>query len=136
MARIDSNRADHKEAQPAHSVEAKPDEFAAGRNGAVGAKLAADPAAAALITAEQAVRLQAVPVRIDDARLHVAMSDATDFAAADEISVSAGRPVTRIEVTKDVLTELIRAVYGTTASQMAARLGGEGGDADHLIANL
>ena len=35
-----------------------------------------------------------------------------------------------------MLTELIRAVYGTTASQMAARLGAEGDDADHLIANL
>ncbi|MCH9057275.1 MAG: type II/IV secretion system protein [Planctomycetes bacterium] len=136
MARIDSNQADHKEAQRAHAVEAKPTGLAAGRNGSVGAKLEADPAAASLITAEQAVRLQAVPVRIDDARLQVAMSDVTDFAAADEISVSAGRPVTRIEVTKDVLTELIRAVYGTTASQMAARLGAEGDDADHLIANL
>ena len=136
MARIDSNQADLEDARRTHAIEAKPGEHAAGRNGLMGSKLAADPAAAALITAEQAVRLQAVPIRIDDARLHVAMSDATDFAAADEISVSTGRPVTRTEVAKDVLTELIRAVYGTTASQMAARLGGEGDDADHLIANL
>ena len=52
--------------------------------------------AVALIDDDVAVRLRVVPLRIEDHRLHVAMVDPTDFAAADEVATLTGYPVTRI----------------------------------------
>ncbi len=96
-----------------------------------------DPAASALATAEQAVRLRAVPYAFAGERLLVAMLDPTDLAAADEISVTSGRAVTRVPIDEEPFEELLRGTYGTTASQMAARLGGAAADADNeLVANL
>ena len=96
---------------------------------------ACDPGVIALITGEQATRLRCVPIRAELGRLHVAMVDAGDFEAADEVSVTAGMPVTRIAVTEQVMRELLDRSYGTTAAAMAARLGGEDGDSESL-ANL
>jgi len=97
-----------------------------------------EPRAARTITAEQATRLRAVPFRVEDERLHVLMLDPSDFVAADEISVCAGLPVKRFAGPEDIIREMIRDSFGTTAAAMSARLGGEGGDqeADDLIANL
>jgi type II secretory ATPase GspE/PulE/Tfp pilus assembly ATPase PilB-like protein len=96
-----------------------------------------DPAATGLITPEQAVRLRAIPYALDGKRVRVAMLDVSDLAAGDEVSVSAGRPVTRVPITEEAFTELMRAAYGTTAAQMAARLGGGAEEsADDLVANL
>ncbi|MFM9996095.1 MAG: GspE/PulE family protein [Phycisphaerales bacterium] len=97
----------------------------------------ADPAAVALGAAEQAVRLRAVPFALRDGRLVVAMLDPADYAAADEVSVTAGMPVTRVGIAPEAFTELLRTAYGTTAAQMAARLAGaDGGGGDDLVANL
>ncbi|MBX3383840.1 MAG: type II/IV secretion system protein [Phycisphaeraceae bacterium] len=98
----------------------------------------ASPQVAALLPAQEAVRLSAIPFRLDEQRglLNVAMLDASDFAAADEISVCAGRPVERVAVTREVFAELLRELYGVTAAQMAARLGGEEGEGEELISNL
>jgi type IV pilus assembly protein PilB len=96
----------------------------------------ADADAVRILTAEQAVRLRAVPFAFRDGRLLVAMLDTGDFAAADEVSVSAGKPVTRVAITEEAFTELLRGCYGTTAAQMAARLGGAPETEDELIANL
>src|SRR5690606_25868937 len=51
--------------------------------------------------------------------------------------ISAGKPVSRVAITEEAFTDLLRGSYGTTAAQMAARLGGgaEAGE-DDLIANL
>jgi type II secretory ATPase GspE/PulE/Tfp pilus assembly ATPase PilB-like protein len=100
-----------------------------------------DPAAARLIHAEQAIRLRAVPLRLDAGRLQVAMLDPGDFAAADEISVVSGHPVTAHAVPRDSFKSLLREAYGITAAEMAARLAGPGGlgappAADDGIANL
>src|SRR5436190_6967271 len=96
-----------------------------------------DPVAVALGNAEQAVRLRAIPYGFAGGRLLLAMLDATDLAAADEVSVTAGKPVTRIPANAEVFQDLLRATYGTTAAQMAARLGGSGDPAeDDLITNL
>jgi type II secretory ATPase GspE/PulE/Tfp pilus assembly ATPase PilB-like protein len=96
-----------------------------------------DAAASALATPEQAVRLRAVPYAFREGRLLVAMLDPTDLEAADELSVSAGRPVTRVGIVQEAFTELLRGTYGTTAAQMAARLAGGGEDAaDDLTTNL
>jgi type IV pilus assembly protein PilB len=96
-----------------------------------------DPAATGLITPEQAVRLRAIPYALDGKRVRVAMLDVADLAAGDEVSVSAGRPITRVPITEEAFTELMRAAYGTTAAQMAARLGGGAEEtADDLVANL
>lgn len=96
-----------------------------------------DPEAVGVLSAEQAVRLRAVPYAIAHDRLLVAMLDPKDLSAADEVSVSAGRPVTRVAITQEAFGELLRAAYGTTAAKMAARLAGAGdADDDDLISNL
>jgi len=94
-----------------------------------------DPDAAALLTAEHAVRRRVVPFGFEGRRVLVAMEDAADVAAGDEASVLMGRPVTRVGVTPAVLAELLREAYGTTAAQMASRLTG-GGETDDQAANL
>jgi type II secretory ATPase GspE/PulE/Tfp pilus assembly ATPase PilB-like protein len=100
----------------------------------------ADAAAAKRITAEQASRLRAVPFAIERSesgaeRLHVAMVDPADAAAADEISVSSGLPVRRFKLEAGPLSDLLRASYGATAAAMVERLRGEGQD-DDLLANV
>ncbi|MBN8646139.1 MAG: type II/IV secretion system protein [Planctomycetes bacterium] len=88
------------------------------------------------INAEQAIRLRAVPMRIDAGRLHVAMLDTLDDAAADEISVFASLPVTRHAATETVIRDLLREHYGTTAAEIAQRLTKGEQQADDLVANL
>src|SRR5688500_14774869 len=61
-----------------------------------------EPAAVALGNAEQAVRLRAIPFGFDNGRLLLAMLDPADLAAADEMSVTTGRPVTRLGATTEV----------------------------------
>ncbi len=108
----------------------------------------ADPKAAALLTPDQAVRLRAVPFAFADGRLLVAMMQAglespdlnadptADLAAADEVSVCAGLPVTRIPLNREVFADLLRSTYATTAAQMAARLGGGDANSEDLSTNL
>lgn len=106
--------------------------------------LKVDPEAASVIDAEAAVRLGSLPVRFEtDAAgakcaVVLAMLDPTDFAAADELSVLTGLPVTRLGVKPEVFDQLVRSAFGATAQQMAARLGGGGGqdDAEDSLANL
>jgi type II secretory ATPase GspE/PulE/Tfp pilus assembly ATPase PilB-like protein len=95
-----------------------------------------DAAAAGLLPAEQAVRLRAIPYAFENGRLLVAMLDPADLLGADEISVCAGKPVTRVPIAQEAFTELLRETHGTTAAQMAARLGGEGSGEDELVTNL
>ncbi len=94
-----------------------------------------DPTASTLISAQHAIRRRVVPYAFEGRRLLVAMVDPGDVAAADEVSVAAGRPVTRIKVAEDLFNEMLREAYGTTAAQMAARLGG-GPAGDDLATNL
>jgi type II secretory ATPase GspE/PulE/Tfp pilus assembly ATPase PilB-like protein len=99
-------------------------------------KPALDPAAARLITAEQAARLRVVPYGFAGRRLLAVMADPTDDCAADELSVVARRPVTRAAVPPEMFDDLLRAAFGATATQMAERLGGGGEGEDDLLANL
>ncbi len=110
----------------------------AAMNGSPVGKPDFDPLAARLIQAEQAIRLRAVPMRIAGGRLHVAMLDAGDFAAADELSVVTGMPVSPHALADQPFKELLREAYGITAAVMAARLAvpGAGAAADDGIANL
>jgi len=94
-----------------------------------------DAAAAALLAAEHAIRRRAIPYAFEGKRVLVAMADPGDIASADEISVATGRPVTRVGCSTQIYTELLRAAYGTTAAQMAARLSGAS-DGDDLVNNL
>ena len=99
----------------------------------------ADAAVAALIEPEQAVRLQAIPYGRSGQRILVAMLRCDDYAAIDEVAVCAGRPVRAVFVNREVFTDLMRELYGVTAAQMAARLGGSqdgAGESDQLISNL
>ena len=96
-----------------------------------------DPIAAELISAEDAVRLRAVPYAFDGPSLLVALNDPTDFAAADELSIISGRPVLRRALQQDLFDTLLRNAYGATAAQMALRLAGGAKEAeDDLTANL
>ncbi|MDI1290903.1 MAG: GspE/PulE family protein [bacterium] len=94
-----------------------------------------DPAAARLLRPDNAIRLKCVPFAIEGRRLKVAMLDPTDDSAADDVSVLARRPVDRYAATREVFTESVRVAYGITASQMAAKLGGNDA-ADDLVSNL
>lgn len=95
-----------------------------------------DDKAARLIQPDQAMRLRAVPFKIEGGRLHAALLDPSDFTAADELSVIAGMPVRRYAIAEELFRTLLREVYGTTAAEIAARLGGETAAADDLVANL
>jgi len=91
-----------------------------------------DDDAVALISADVAVRLAVVPLRVEDGRLIVAMVDPLDILAVDEISTLSGHAVTRIGLEKKILSDLLRAHYGTTAARMAERLGSQAGAGDAL----
>jgi type IV pilus assembly protein PilB len=97
-----------------------------------------DSAAAAKVTADDAVRLRAVPFAIDDGELLVALADVNDFAAADEVSILAAMPVRRVGIQPEHFDGLIREAFGATAAAMAARLGGNDDQQqqDDLLANL
>lgn len=87
-----------------------------------------DPQAIAAITADIAVRLRVVPLRVEGNRLVVAMADPLDLQAADEISTLTGRAITRIGVEGESFSELMRTHYGTTAARMAESLAGDRAD--------
>jgi type II secretory ATPase GspE/PulE/Tfp pilus assembly ATPase PilB-like protein len=96
-----------------------------------------DPAAAAIISAEDAVRLRAVPYAFDGDSLLVALNDPTDFVAADELSIISGKPVQRKAVAQELFDSLLRLAYGATAAQMALRLAGGAKEAeDESASNL
>ncbi len=94
-----------------------------------------DPAAAGVISAQHAIRRRVVPYALEGKRILVAMVDPADASAADEVAVAAGKPVIRVRVAEDLFREVLREAYGTTASQMAARLGGAQGG-NELTSNL
>jgi len=85
----------------------------------------AEASAVALVPADVAVRLRVVPLRLDGARLVVAMADPFDLAALDEVASIAARPLSRAAMEIAVFGELMRAAYGTTAARMAESLAGE-----------
>jgi len=97
-----------------------------------------DASASGQISADQAVRLRAVPFRIEDGRLLVVMDDPSDFAAADELSVLTSMPIERFGAAPGLFEGLLRTAFGATAAQMAARLSGGAGAAgdDELSSNL
>ncbi len=88
--------------------------------------------AAKLITADVAVRLAVVPLRVEDGRLIVAMVDPLDILAVDEISTLSGHAITRVGLEQKILSDLLRAHYGTTAARMAESLGSQAGEGDAL----
>lgn len=111
-----------------------------GRLPATGAMLTEMPLvssdAASKITADDAVRLRAVPFAILDGELVVALADLGDLGAADEVSILAGMPVRRVGASQELFDGMIREAFGATAAQMAARLGGASTDEDELLSNL
>ncbi|MGD9689253.1 MAG: GspE/PulE family protein [Phycisphaerales bacterium] len=119
---------------PMNGAHSKP--AAGGAPAAISEKPAIDPQACRLISAEQAGRLQAVPYAFAGKRLLVAMADAGDQQAADEVAVISGRPIRGVACPREIFDEMIRSAYGATASQMAEALGGGGQSEDELLANL
>src|SRR5689334_980016 len=95
-----------------------------------------DAGASGLISADQAVRLRAVPFRVEQGRLKVVMDDPADFAAADELSVLTGMPIDRLGAAPGLFESLLRTAFGATAAQMGARLAGGGTGEDDLASNL
>jgi len=92
--------------------------------------------AVTLITADAAVRLRVVPLRVDNGRLVVAMLDPLDITAADEVSALTGKPITRLGLEPKIFAELIREHYGTTAARMAESLAGEADEDTEIDQNL
>jgi type II secretory ATPase GspE/PulE/Tfp pilus assembly ATPase PilB-like protein len=92
--------------------------------------------AVAMITADVAVRLRVVPLRLESNRLIVAMLDPLDSDAADEISTLTGHPVRRVGLEPNHFSDLMRDNYGTTAARMAESLAGDSddvADSDHNL---
>lgn len=93
--------------------------------------------ALALLEADVAVRLRAVPYAIDGRRLVVAMADPTDLASVDELAAMTGRAVRRVGIEQAAFAELMRLGYGTTAARMAQSLADESGlaapDVEHNL---
>ncbi len=83
--------------------------------------------ALALLEADVAVRLRAVPYAIDGRRLVVAMADPTDLASVDELAAMTGRAIRRTGIEPSAFAELMRLGYGTTAARMAQSLADESG---------
>jgi type II secretory ATPase GspE/PulE/Tfp pilus assembly ATPase PilB-like protein len=104
-------------------------------DGSLTAKPTVDAGASSLVTAEQAVRLRAVPFAFIGKRLLVAMADPTDVSAVDELAICAGRPVRAVAARDEIFADLLRETYGISAAQMAARLGGSD-SSDDLVSNL
>lgn len=95
-----------------------------------------DPAAVAMVDADDASRWRLVPVRVEDGALVVVMRDPLDFAAADEASVITGREIIRQGLDEEYFQKILEQQYGTTAARMAERLGGDQQDADLLDQNI
>jgi type IV pilus assembly protein PilB len=98
--------------------------------------------AVALITADMAVRLAAVPLRTtpaangEDAELIVAMRNPLDIAAADELATLVDHPIVRVGLDEEDFDRLLRDQYGTTAARMAQSLGGNAETAAAIEHNL
>lgn len=93
--------------------------------------------ALALLEADVAVRLRAVPYAVDGRRLVVAMADPTDLASVDELAAMTGRAIRRVGIEPAAFAELMRLGYGTTAARMAQSLADESGlaaaDSEHNL---
>jgi type II secretory ATPase GspE/PulE/Tfp pilus assembly ATPase PilB-like protein len=85
----------------------------------------ADPEAIKLIEPDVAVRLRAVPLRVEEDRMIAAMLRPLDIAAVDELSTLTGYPVHRVGLDPKLFGDLMRAHYGTTAARMAESLADE-----------
>ena len=83
----------------------------------------------ALIDAELAVRLRAIPIMKDSGQLILVMLHPEDIEAADEVATMTGHPVTRVGIADDLFSEIMRKYFGTTAARMAESLGGQTADA-------
>jgi len=96
-----------------------------------------DSAIPALVDAELAVRLRAIPITIEGGQLIVVMLQPQDIEAADEIATMTGHPVTRAGISDEIFSELMRKFFGTTAARMAESLGGQTAQrADDAVHNL
>lgn len=83
-----------------------------------------DPQLISLLEPEVAVRVRAVPLKIEKGRLLVAMFNPLDITAADEVATIVKMPVTRAGVEAGAFAELMRKSYGTTAARIAESLAG------------
>jgi len=83
--------------------------------------------AVALLDADVAVRLRAVPVALAGRRLSVVMADPTDLASVDELAAMTGHAIRRMGIEGPAFAELMRSAYGTTAARMAQSLADDGG---------
>lgn len=83
-----------------------------------------DPPTIALLEPDVAVRVRAIPIRVERGRLLVAMFNPLDVSAADEVATIVKMPVTRTGLETAAFAELMRKAYGTTAARIAESLAG------------
>ena len=96
----------------------------------------AEEEATRLLPPEVAARLHAVPLKLEDGWLHVAMLDPLDTDAADEVATLSGLAIRRVGIESAAFAELMKASYGTTAARMAESLGAESGATTEAEHNL
>ena len=84
-----------------------------------------DPEVLGIIGEDVLVHHKAVPLRVEDGRLIVAMSDPNDVYARSDLAMSAGHPITPVTVTEDALLCLQEQLFGLEKSAMT-------GDEDDL----
>ena len=88
-----------------------------------------DPEVLGIIGEDVLVRHRAMPLRVENGRLLVAMSDPNDVHARSDLTISAGHPITPVVVAEDALRRLQEQTFGLDKSYVPAE-GREDGHAD------
>ena len=71
-----------------------------------------DPEVRGVISEDVLAQHNAVPLKIDNGRLIVAMSDPNDLYARSDLTVSAGRPITPVVAAEDAVSALRHNLFG------------------------
>ena len=74
-----------------------------------------DPEVLGIIEEDVLIQHKAVPLRIEDGRLIVAMSDPNDIYARSDLTISAGFPVTAVVAAEDAVRRLQDQLFGNGA---------------------
>ncbi len=78
-------------------------------------ELDVDPEVLGIIEEDVLLQHKVVPLRIEDGRLIVAMSDPNDIYARSDLTISAGYPVTVVVAAEDAVSRLQEQLLGTGA---------------------
>lgn len=86
-----------------------------------GPDLELEPATARLLPERTVTQLQALPLRVEDETLLVAVLDPLDHQAVDHVSLKAGQPVRPVVVTSGTFQRAVVKVFGLPEVDLAER---------------